>query len=78
MFENLFGNIDIKSLREIFKKKTTSFLFFGILLMIFSMYFNYLKDGLGNIGMAFSGIIIILALVAQGFSWVAFNKNRKK
>jgi hypothetical protein len=63
-------SFDIKPLGEIFKNKTTSFLFLGILLMIFSMYFNYLKEGSGNIGINISDIIILFSLFAQLSSWI--------
>ena len=53
-----------------FKKKTTSFLVLGILLMIASMYINFLKEPVGDIGIFYSKIIISLTIVMQGFLWI--------
>ena len=60
------------ALGEAFRKKTTSFLFLGILLLIASMYINVLKESAGDTGIFYSGIIIIIAVTFQVILWLIF------
>lgn len=51
------------NLGKAFKFKSVGILFLGVLLMIVSMLVNVLKEGVGNIGIAFSELIIIFAII---------------
>lgn len=70
------GKIDMG---KAFKKKTTGFLFLGIILFLGSTYFNMLKENSADIGVHFSIIIIIISIIAQLINWLIYwGKELKK
>ncbi len=54
-----------KGMGEAFKKVGTGILLLGVLLMIASMYINTIKEGFGNLGLFYSQVIIIFALIIK-------------
>lgn len=68
-----------RTLGEAFRKKTTSFLLIGVFLMIASMYFNTIKQGVGDVGIIYSQTIILIVLGYQVLSWILYlaKKYRK-
>ncbi|KAB2946958.1 MAG: hypothetical protein OIN84_21140 [Candidatus Methanoperedens sp.] len=69
---------EYKHFGEAFKKKTTSFLLLGILLMSASMYINVLKAPTGDIGIFYSEIIIKLTIAMQIILWVIYLFREKR
>lgn len=61
---------ELKNFGEAFKRKTTSFLLLGILLMIASMYFNSKLYHTGDVGIFYSQIIIWITVVMQVLLWI--------
>ena len=63
---------ELNNFGEAFKRKTTSFLLLGILLMIASMYLNSKLEHVGDVGIFYSQIIIWITVVMQIFLWIIY------
>lgn len=59
-------------LPEIPVKKTTAFLFLGILLYLGSAYLNILQGGSASLGIPISEAVMAIAILAQVINWLGF------
>lgn len=67
--------VDI-NLPDMLKKKTTGFLFLGILLFLGSSYINTLKTGSADFGIYTSIVIIFISIFAQFINWLKFWRKK--
>lgn len=59
-------------LPEIPAKKTTAFLFIGVLLYLGSTYLNIMQSGSASLGVPISEIVMVIAILAQVINWLGF------
>jgi len=65
-----------KKMKGVFDKKTTGFLFLGIILFFGSTNFNILKENSADMGFYLSIIIISISIVAQVINWIIYWKEK--